>query len=637
VNEQNFIDINALSPDQRDEILRALVTKRLTTREDLSMWLLFFLGVDLADCTVSRFATSNPLDMVWSIYQFWADKTVEHPLSTFYIAGRASQKTLSCAVLQVLLPLHFGVGVVHFGGTKDQAGRAYEYFKKFVSRPYIRGYLKDEPTQTKTLFNIAGIDEEVEHANASFNVADSEVKIQILPISSMSVQGPHEPVVSLDELSSLTPDKIRAYEDVSGVPISNPVDGHPWVKFGISSRKGKYTVIETEYDRRDKSGVIFKFWTVLENTKACPESIRTNIPLEMYVNVYENVAILQDAYDQLEPLKKSQYEKIQAYKGCYTCPLKALCAGDAAKQTSTCKTLRPITSTIQEFKEAPSLEWFLSQKMSLTPASEGLVLPKFNRENFEKTPREIYNIWTGTDPGREITKEELVVEMIKAGVKRHMGLDHGYSHPASFVVVFQDPADNIYVMKVIKRVGLEPNEVVELVAKLKNIYHLTRCHPDTARPDVNKMLRKVIKVGDDFDKDVDRGITLIRGKISPTVGSTKFFGIKGEVEDLSFELERYHYDTDSAGKITEEVVKELDDAIDALSYDAQNQWGNSAVNIPPADEVKGKEETREQYAEQVKAQMNNWLSSQIREHVVEQKGSAGSTGQSKNSGVVWDF
>jgi hypothetical protein len=121
-----------LKEEERDSVIRTLLTQKLQTKEQLRLWMIFFLGVDLADCVVSRFATSTPLDMVWDIYQFCANETNEDPMDLRYIAGRASQKTLSLAALQVVLPIHFKRNVVHFGGTVDQAKRAYTYFKKFV-------------------------------------------------------------------------------------------------------------------------------------------------------------------------------------------------------------------------------------------------------------------------------------------------------------------------------------------------------------------------------------------------------------------------------------------------------------------------------------------------------------------------
>jgi hypothetical protein len=611
------VDLSKLPIDKQEDMTRLLLIKRLETKEDLKMWLQLFLEVDLADCTVSRFATSNPLDMVWQIYKFWCDDTVKKPMTIYFIAGRSSQKTLSMACLQVLLPLHFGVGVVHFGGTSEQATRAYDYFNGFVSKPYVKEYLKDEPTQKQTVFTVHG----------------NDVVVQILSISPARVQGPHQPAVSLDELSSLTPDKMSAYDDLSGVPIAS-LDGHPWVMFGISSRKGKHTIIETEYDRKDKTGILFKFWTVFENTRACPVEIRGDERLEMYVNAVENSVLLKKEFDSLDPHLQSKYEYVNAYKGCYTCPLAGICSGDMANQTSTCKTLRTVETVIEEFKTAPSLEWFLSQKMAMTPESDQMVFPKFNRDRFLKTPREIWTIWKGEDPGRDIAKEELVAEMIAAGVDRYAGVDHGFTHPFAMVVIFHDPADRVYIMEVIKKVGLEPSDVEKVVEQTVKKYDLKVIYPDTARPDINKTLKKIIKVGDSFDKDPDLGITLIRGKIAPTVGSTRFFGIAGSANPLADEIEKYHYVVDSGNIITEDIAKIFDDAFDALSYGAQNRWKNKTVHIPEVEKPKiltGAERTTA-----ANQKINQQFSELIKEHVADKDGGS-VTRQSKNKGVSWDF
>lgn len=611
------VDLSKLPPDKQEEIKRILLFKRIETKEDLRLWLLYFLEVDLADCTVSRFATSNPLDMVWDIYQFWCDDKVEKPMSIYYIAGRSSQKTLSMACLQILLPLHFGISVVHFGGTSEQAQRAYDYFNKFVAKPYIKDYLKSDPTQKETVFILN----------------EKEVKVEILSISPARVQGPHAPAVSLDELSSLAPDKLVAYDDLSGVPVAS-MEGHPWVKFGVSSRKGKFTIIETEYDKRHKTGIIFKFWTVFENTQACPVSIRTDERLEMYVNAIDNQAYMKPDYDVLEESAKAKFEKVNAYKGCFTCPLRAVCSGDLANQKSKCKTLRSVQTVIQEFKEAPSLEWFLSQKMSMTPSSEQTVFSKFKRETFLKTAREIWMIWKGQDPGREISNAELIDAMIEAGVERYAGIDHGTVHPFAVVVIFHDPGDRIYVMKVVKISGLDPNECVEVVRKLNVRLKLKKAYPDTARPDVNMLLRPVISLGTEFTKDPDWGHTLIRGKIAPTTGPTRFFGLMGEADLLADEMEKYHYILDSANRPTEEVLKEFDDAIDALSYAAQNKWKIKNVNIPDVDRpaILTPEGRRVVAEEKLKVQFQEI----IKDHIAEKVGGNVMT-QSKNKGAWWDF
>lgn len=623
--------LNFLPNEERDKFIRSLLKKRIKTREDLKNWLLFFLNVDLADCTVSRFATTNPLDMVWEIYQFCCDNEALEPKSVFYIAGRSSQKTLSAAVLQILLPLHFKRGVVHLGGTKAQAKRAYQYFTKFVNRKYIKDYLKDKPTQEKTVFVI---DEE-------------EVEVEILPISPMSVQGPHQPAVSLDELGSLSPDKVKAYEDVSGIPIYTH-DGKPWVKFGISSRKGKYTVIEQEYEKKDKSGVEFRFWTVFENTRRCPDSLSTTEPLEMYVDALENTAYIESEYQKLNPEQQSKLTKVSAYKGCYTCPLRAQCAGDLKKQTSTCRSMRPVQSVIQQFKQAPSLEWWLSQSMSISPSAEGQVFPKFKRDVFEKTPAEIYEIFSGNQAPEGFTEDDLIRVMNEAGVKKYAGLDHGYTHPTAVVVVYEDSRENAYIMASVEEAGLEPQEVLELVKRLHKKYQFTHLFPDTEAPAMNKMIAsgKFCTVVTNFTKDIEKGITLIRGKLSPTVGSTKLFGVSGRCDSLIANFEKYHFKHDGSGDLTDKVNDIFDDSISALRYAAQNRWdkknGLISGETPASPLPFGVMTAQQRHAmaaeegEKIRKQQEQWLSNQIKQSLNEGT-AATNTQESQGKGVFWSI
>jgi len=615
-------ELTGLTAQEKHEFSKAFVCQRLNTKEDLKHWLIYYLDVDLADCMVSRYATSTPLDMVWDLYKFCVEKDSDsEPLSTFYIAGRGSQKTLSCAVLQILLPLHFKRGMVHLGGTEDQANRAYSYFKKFVNKPYISDYLIDKPKISKTTFLVDG----------------QEIDVEILPLTESSVQGPHSPVVSIDELASLAPNKLAAYPSIAGIPVYTH-DGKPWVKFGISSRKGRYTIIETEYDERHKTGAVFKFWTVLENTKQCPDSISGTEPLTMYVDIFENKAILESEYMEIEEIEKEKYQKVEARKGCFTCPLRAVCGGDLKRQNSTCRSLKPVAATIQDFKMSPT-EWFLSQRMSLQPSSEDLVYSKFKRHEFEKTPREIYTIFSGKDPG-DITESQLIDLMSKAGVKKYAGVDHGYTHPFAIVIVFEDQVGNVYIVKSYEMSGLEPPEIVETIVKLKEKYGFTHVYPDTASPSINKMISKVVSVGDKFTKSPLDGIALIRDRMCPPMGGTKFYGLKGNVDSLVNNMEKYHFSYDSSGKLTDKPVKEFDDSHDALSYAAQNRWQRSKP-IVTADNEKAYYGTKEKqsidgFREDVQKQHTNWLSKQISSEAKEQGGGTG-VKSSKSKGFFWDI
>jgi hypothetical protein len=610
-------DLLFSSPEEKDKYMKILVRQRLTTIEDLKRWCLLFLDVDLLDVKVSRFATSTPLEFVWDIYSFCADDANEEPLSIFGIAGRGSQKTLCAAVLQILLPLHFKRGVVHLGGTEAQSRRAFFYTHGLAARPYIKDFLLGDPIQSKMVFK----------------VDDRVIENEILSITIANVNGPHSAATSIDELASLAPNKMAAYPSISGIPTYTE-DGKPWVKFGISSRYGRYSVIETEYENRHTSGAVFKFWTVLENSKQCPDSISGTEDYSYYVNVLENDQMTLEQYENCDPLTQSKFELVHAKKGCFSCPLSKICAGDGKKQTSKCRTLKPMIATIKEFKGA-DYEWFLSQKMSLHPSSEDLVYTKFKRQDFEKTPSEIYEIFTGQPSNYDLTEQQLVDIMVSKGVKRYIGLDHGYTHPTALVVVYEDAVGNIYIMRTLEEVGLEPPEVVELVREIKEKYKITALFPDPAAPAINSMIKKIMNVQDDFTKKVLDGIQLIRSRIAPSSGNTKFFGLAGNCETLIDNLEKYHFKYDTSGKLTDEPVKEHDDSHDALSYVAQNTWQRNG-QIMLAKEPGIVEQTPEERAKAVKDLQNNWLTQEIKKSGTG-NGDGGNSGASGGGTIFWNI
>lgn len=610
--------LSSLPELERSSLLQLLVTQKVRTKKDLQNWLKFFLDVDLADCIVSRYSNSCPLDFVWDVYYFCLSDTSKKPMSIFGIAGRASQKTLCASVLQAVLPLHFQRGVVHFGGTEDQANRAYTYLKSFVSRPYISPFLKEDPKISKTTFLVRG----------------KEVEVEILALTESSVQGPHQPACSIDELASLAPNKLAAYPSIAGVPVYTQ-DGKPWVKFGISSRQGRYTVIETEFEKRHKTNAEFRFWTVLENTKMCPPEISGTEDLEMYVDPYQNKALLQSEFDQLDQNKQQKFTKVTAKSNCYSCPLAAQCSGNLTKQTSTCRSLKPVEATIEEFKQA-ELGWWLSQKMSLQPSADEMVFPKFIREEFEKTPREIYSIWAGKDPGKDLTVDELVSIFDSAGLKRGAGIDHGVSHPETCVIVYEDSQDRAYIVKVFAESGLEPPSVVERISYLGNRFKFSNIWPDPASPGLNMMLEKIFNVDSAFVKDVDMGIQLIKAKMFPTVGKTKIYGVKGECDALVDNIEKYRYKRDTSGKLTDTPVKADDDCIDALSYYAQNNWFYSHGIYAGLDGGALKSETTTEYQEKIVENKANWMKQEI-DKAIADNGGPSSTGATKNKGFIFSF
>lgn len=54
----------ALTMKQR----RAVLLTPCKTKVELKNWIKYHLGLDLPDCTVSRYADTDPLDAIWQIY-----------------------------------------------------------------------------------------------------------------------------------------------------------------------------------------------------------------------------------------------------------------------------------------------------------------------------------------------------------------------------------------------------------------------------------------------------------------------------------------------------------------------------------------------------------------------------------------
>ena len=65
-----------------DQIRRQLLLTPCKSKKALYNWFKVYLEVDLFDQTVSRFASSNPMDFAWDIYSFcmWNKEYQENPV-----------------------------------------------------------------------------------------------------------------------------------------------------------------------------------------------------------------------------------------------------------------------------------------------------------------------------------------------------------------------------------------------------------------------------------------------------------------------------------------------------------------------------------------------------------------------------
>lgn len=131
--------IKKLSFEQR----KALLLTPCKTKDELNRWIKYHTGFHIPDCTVSRYADTNPLDAIWEVYDICVNnnnpKNIQELL---YVAARGSGKTLGMAIAELAVMLHDQRDVCHVGAILSQAKRCYDYQIKFMLNDKMRSVLQ---------------------------------------------------------------------------------------------------------------------------------------------------------------------------------------------------------------------------------------------------------------------------------------------------------------------------------------------------------------------------------------------------------------------------------------------------------------------------------------------------------------
>ena len=89
------------------------------TKEALHDWIEFFLGFSLPDCTVDFDSNSNPMAVVWEVYN--AARTGSKDISRLLAYScRDGFKTMLAAMLEVLAIVHLERSVAHMAAIESQ-------------------------------------------------------------------------------------------------------------------------------------------------------------------------------------------------------------------------------------------------------------------------------------------------------------------------------------------------------------------------------------------------------------------------------------------------------------------------------------------------------------------------------------
>lgn len=544
------------------------------TRKAFKGWIKYHLGLELPDCTVSRYSDTNPEEIIWELYQILVlKKNPENINEILCVAGRGTGKTLGMAILELMVILHDQRDAVHVGATMGQADRCYTYVKNFL---YNRK-LKDIVSPPKT----PDEDKILEKANMSksvFNVNKEKVTLEVLPCTLKACNGPHVPLVVVDEIDTVNGEGFKAFKEISGMLDSK--GGKKAMRIGISTRKSRYGLMNQQIENAEQEDREVRRWTAFEFTERCPDSVSGTDPIDLYLIQEDMDVIDEETYEKKAKAKKREYVKHTfPGSGCAKCPIAAICIGDAKKQKSKSPMLKPLDELIKKVV-AEGADWALAQLMNLKPSVEGIIYREFDERKHVLTWNEMWFKLVGKEFPGECDHDTFIKKCHSMGLPCFAGVDWGWSNPCTVVYFFVDKKDNVYIVRADGMTFIsQPGWIHHMRSKYQNMYKCQLYFPDVAdQGAVEEMKKAGLPVSNNVDKAINTGIQVIKKFLRiPGSQEPKMFLAGETCKPLVEEFGMYHFKTDAAGIVTEQPESEYDHWLDALRYPMSMLFGKSVM------------------------------------------------------------
>jgi hypothetical protein len=571
---------------EEEKRLKMLLTP-CRTKKELYRWIQYHLALSLPDKIVSRYANSSPFDFIWELYEIVVLKRNPKKISEILgVAGRGTGKTLGMAIFEFLSVLHDGRDTVHVGAIMAQAERCYNYIKSFTVNKRV-----------KNIISPSGVSDEMrilEKSNMSksdFNIDGNKVTLEILPCTMKSTNGPHAPLVVVDEIDTVDNEGLKAYKEING--MLDTKSGKKALRVGISTRKSRYGLMNRQIENAEKENREIRKWTLFEFTERCNDDHSGINPTIGYV-LQENMETLTEKeYELKDKQKQSSYVK-HTFPGekCIKCPIASICLGDAKNQKSQSNMLKPLDEFIKKVLTS-GVDWALAQLMNLQPSVEGIIYREFEEKNHVRTWSQMWKTLTGKDFPGECTHDMFVAKCHDMRLPCYAGIDWGWNAPNTVVYFFVDKRDNIFVVRCD---GMTHVSQPSWVHYIKNKYHfMYRCQlyfPDSAdQGAIEEMKKAGLTAANNVDKAINTGIQVIKKYLrTPGTQEPKIFLAKETTALLINEFLLYHYKLDTAGVPTEMPEDEYDHYLDAFRYPMSMLFGKSMMTMAnlTEDDVEGK-------------------------------------------------
>ena len=551
-----------------------LLLRPCKTRTELKAWIKYFLFLELPDVTVSRYSDTNPLNVIWEVYDICVNKNNPDKIQELlFVAGRGSGKTLGMAIAELMVLMHDHRDVVHVGAIQNQAERCYAYQKNFLYNKKLKPLVmpQDIPEDQR-------IAEKLNMSKSMFNLNGEKITLEVLPCTLKACNGPHVPLVVVDEIDTVSGEGVKAFKEISGMLDSK--GGKKALRVGISTRKSRYGLMNRQIENALEEGRTVRRWTALEFSERCTDERSGTKEINLYVNQEKMEVLTEVEYGKREKSKQKEFIQHKALEGCAKCPLFSICLTDAKKQISTSPMLKPLDEMIQKVR-AEGADWALAQLMNLKPSVEGIIFREFEERIHVKVWNQMWYILTGREFPGECTHDMFVKKCHELNLPCYAGIDWGFSSPNTVVFFFVDARENIYVVRCDGMTYIsQPTWIHHIRTKYHNMYRCQLYVPDAAdQGAIQEMKKTGLPVANQPDKgQINTGVQVIKKwlKIPGSLDSKIFFA-KETCGHIIQEFQLYHYKLDAAGFVTDEPAKEYDHWLDALRYPMTLLFGKSQM------------------------------------------------------------
>lgn len=562
--------------DQEKLKLSELMFKPLSSSKEVKDWVRAYLDLEIPLEITDPDSNSSPLDAIWQIYNTFKTNSGDKNPGYILMSCREGMKTVSVAILEVLLLLHFQLDVGHAAATEEQSAVGLGYIESFM--------LKVEP-----LCAIAGwVNMTANKRLFKFKTPQGKQPyIKIVICSTKGMNSLHSNVLFLDELDLADPKALKEGKNITG--FSKGIYG---VTVYLSTRKYAFGNMSIAIDKAAEMNYRIVNWNIIDVTERCPKErhLPDGPKQNMYVN--KNMPLrrmTEEEYNLLPAIEHAKWDQVKdAFEGCIKCPLLPVCKTRLASKPegATGGFYKPIVSVIQKFTENDP-DTAEAQLMCWKPGSTGLVYPRFssnpNKGNVISIKEAFETLFGPTDI--EISELTLLHAMHRAGIIFYAGVDWGYAHDFVICIVAAIPNGDVWLMETYASPGLEFSDQLEIGKSFRDKYLVHRWFADTAMPSSLKSFTKNGMKCAEFKKDVLGGIEAIRSKIIRADGKRQFKVLANESNKKAITaITKHRFVLDGQGNVTliPDDARGIADICDTLRYIGQNLWPIKGTSKPGA-------------------------------------------------------